>query len=175
MTRKIALFVGISLLMACGGGQQKPETPEDEPMFDESTLDEQLSTDEQPSIDDEESKAEHASTGPVSEFGDRPPPIPEDWELKQRDCDELVKKYEQLLLVVEMEKLEKRKLQPKYRPAAEKNVRKTAKTGAQNWMQACQDIVGTIQSKERWECAYQAGTLDRFTGCLDGKFEDEAD
>ena len=112
--------------------------------------------------------------GPVSEFGnDRPQPIPEAWELNPGDCDKFGQKYEELLLAREMEKLEKRNLKPKFRPSAEANVRDTAKRGANTWKAACAEILGTVQRRPRWECAYAATTFERFEGCLDGKFDSE--
>jgi hypothetical protein len=121
----------------------------------------------------ESTQPRSSSSGPVSEMGDRAPPIPEAWELHQRDCDGLAVKYEKLLLDVEMEKLEKRNIKDKQRATAEKNVQATAKEGARNWLRACEDIVGTIQVKTRWDCAHKATNLDRFKGCMDGKFDGE--
>jgi hypothetical protein len=164
MARRVAVAVGVAFLVACGGSQQKPETPEPEPMVEESEP-----MPEEPSEEPEEAPP----SGPVSEMGDRPPPVPEAWEPSQADCDDLGAKYEGLLLAVEMEKLEKRNLKPKQKEAAEKNVRITAKQGAQNWLQACQEIVGSVQFKPRWDCAFKALTLDRFNGCMKGKFDDE--
>ena len=158
------LVVGMASLLACGGTQEKPETPEPEPMVED--------VQSEPDPEDIDTP-QPAPTEPVSEMGDRPPPIPEAWEPRQSDCDELAEKYEELLLAVEMEKLEKRKLQEKYRASAEKNVQSTAKKGAQNWLDACQEIVGTVQSKPRWDCAFKASTLDRFNGCMDGKYDAE--
>lgn len=152
----------VALLVGCGGGQTKPAAPEPDPV-------------EEAAEQEEEAAPEPAatSTGPVSEFGERPPPIPEAWELKQGDCDALAGKYEQLLLALEMKKLEERNIQQKYRASAESNVKDTAKKGADTWKKACDEIVGTVQPKNRWECAYAATTFERFTGCLDGKFDNE--
>jgi len=164
MASKHWVVLGWAFLLACGGSQTKAETPESESAFDE------LEPAEEKVV---EAPQEPPPSGRVSEMGRRPPPIPEAWELKQSDCDALEKKYEQLLLAVEIEKLEKRKLNEKQRATAEKNVQITAKEGARNWLRACNDIVGTVQVKGRWDCAYKATTLDRFKGCMDGKFDAE--
>ena len=155
---------GLVFVMACGGSQDKPDTPkpEPEPMADA------------PEPEPEPEPAEPEDSSPperVSEMGDRPPPVPESWEPKMRHCEELAEKYEELLLADEMEKLEKRKLAEKHRPSAEKNVRNAAKKGADNWLQACKDIVGTVQHKPRWDCALQASSIERFNGCMDGKYD----
>ncbi len=167
MVRRIALAMGLASLVACGGSQPEPKAAEPDPFEEVDQMYEVV--DEEPG----ESTQPRSTSGPVSEMGDRAPPIPEAWELHQRDCDALSVKYEKLLLDVEMEKLEKRNLKDKQRATAEKNVQATAKEGARNWLQACGDIVGTIQVKERWDCAHKATTLDRFKGCMDGKFDGE--
>lgn len=166
MARRLVLAVGTAFLLACGGAQQKPKAPEPDPMTEEMDAESEPETEEADVPDP-------APTEPVSEMGDRPPPIPEAWEPKLQDCEELAEKYEELLLAAEMEKLEKRNLQQKFRASAEQNVRNTAKKGAQTWLQACEDIVGTVQSKPRWGCAFQATTLERFNGCMDGKYDAE--
>jgi hypothetical protein len=166
MVRRVVWVLGVVVLAACGGAKPEPETPASESAFDDVAAEPEENAEDP--VDEPP-----GSDGPVSEMGDRPPPIPEAWELHQRDCDALGVKYEQLLLTVETEKLEARKLNEKQRATAEQNVRATAKQGAQNWMNACGDIVGTIQVKARWDCAYQATTLDRFKGCMDGKFDAE--
>lgn len=156
------------MLTACGGSQPEPKAAEPDPFAEVDEMYEVV--EEEP---EESTEPRSSSSGPVSEMGDRAPPIPEAWELHQRDCDALSVKYEKLLLDVEMEKLEKRNLKDKQRATAEKNVQATAKEGARNWLQACEDIVGTVQVKSRWDCADKATTLDRFKGCMDGKFDGE--
>ncbi|HNS96371.1 MAG TPA: hypothetical protein PKL73_05410 [Polyangiaceae bacterium] len=159
--------MGFVMLVGCGGGKPEPSTPASTSDYDEMATESES--------EPEETSASSHSSAPVSEMGERPPPIPEAWELHQRDCDALGAKYEQLLLAVELEKLEARKLNEKQRGAAEQNVRGTAKQGAENWMRACEGIVGTVQVKSRWDCAYRANTLDRFKGCMDGKYDREGD
>ena len=155
-------MAGVALLVGCGGGQAKPESPPEPSM-------EQDDTESTPEAIEEE-EAPPAPTGRVSMMGsDLPPPVPEDWELKQRDCDDLGAKYETLLRDKELEKLEARKLTGKQLETARNNVAKTAAEGARNWMQACAEIVGTIQNKGDWECAFKATTLDQFHTCLHTK------
>lgn len=168
MARRIALASGLALLAACGGSQPEPKAAEPDPFAEVDEMYEVV--EEEP---EESTQPRSSSSEPVSEMGDRAPPIPEAWELHQRDCDALSVKYEKLLLDVEMEKLEARNLKDKQRATAEKNVQATAKEGARNWLNACEDIVGTIQVKARWDCAHKATTLDRFKGCMDGKFDGE--
>jgi hypothetical protein len=164
MVRKLSMIAGWGLLVACGGAQPEPKVAEPDPFAE---VDEMYEV-----VDDTEQESRPSTSGPVSEMGDRAPPTPEAWELHQRDCDALSTKYETLLLNSEMEKLEKRNVKEKQRAQAEKNARQTAAQGARNWLSACEDIVGTIQPKERWDCAYKAGTLERFKDCLDGNHKD---
>jgi hypothetical protein len=118
--------------------------------------------------------AQQPGTGSTSEFVNRPEPVPEDWTAAHADCVELGAQYESLLRQVELDKLEKRKLSDKQKQASMKTVEMTVKQGASSWLTACEEIVGKIQVRARWRCAAKATNIERFNGCMDGKFDQES-
>ena len=152
--------------VGCGGAKAEPETTASRPLGDEES--------EQPEEQADEPQHDRSS-GRVSELGNSQPPLPEDWELRQRDCDAIGAKHRRLLLASELEKVEQGGVGERHRAAAEQNARDAAAQGTQNWMTACESVVGTYQNKGRWDCAYKATTLARLEGCLDGRFEAETD
>lgn len=107
----------------------------------------------------------------VSEMGEMSPPVPEVWELPLALCDQLRTSYEALMLKDEMAKLDNKTMKEKQRKAAENDARNVSKQGAENWYEACREVVGTVQPRLSWECAMKATTLEGFKNCLAGTQE----
>lgn len=90
-----------------------------------------------------------------------------------RDCDTLTANYEKLLRRDEVAKLEKKKLPKKVYERAKEQVEEVVVQGTASWRNQCGGIVGTIQVRSRIKCAEKADTIERFDGCMDGKFDGE--
>lgn len=167
----IFLVFALGVVAGCGGSQSSPKTAQSE--SEDSFIDPAGESSEAEESPYEASSSRESSDTRVSEMGEMAPPVPEAWELRPSVCQDLRSSYESLMLQDEMAKVEKRNPTEKQRKSMESNAHNVSKQGADNWYRACQDIVGTIQVRERWDCAGKATTLERFKGCIDGKFDAE--
>lgn len=167
------LALALGAVGGCGGSQSSPKTAESEESVDDPATEPAAQSSEAETSPYEASSSRESSDGRVSEMGEMAPPVPEAWELGPSVCQDLRSSYESLMLEDEMAKVEKRNPTQKQRKSMENNAHNVSKQGADNWYRACQDIVGTIQVRERWDCAGKATTLERFKGCIDGKFDAE--
>ena len=157
----------LTWVMGCGASNDKePKTAADTPKQVEE-VDRDTSTEAAENVPEDD---EAATDEPKSELGDDlPPPVPETWEPNMRDCEDLADVYEQLLRKREMAKLEKSHLSDKQKKKAMPGLERTVEQGKNNWMSACEKIVGTIQVRENWQCAEKAKDLDEFNDCMNGK------
>lgn len=158
------------LVAACGGGKQPPKDPDSEPAIDEVNQPDLGGEPGDEPGDDTPSKA-----APITTTGAAPPiGSPNEYEITQHDCNLLSKKYEDLLRKDEMAKLDKKGFKPKMYEQAKKQIDKIVQEGYDNYRQQCDGIVGTVQVRSRLKCSLDAKELERFNGCADGKFDDEA-
>ena len=111
---------------------------------------------------------------PTSGVDTRPKPVPDDWLLGYDDCEAVALRFEKLLRKDEKAKLEGKTFKPAQQAAAEQAAEDAVRKGADNWLNTCRTVVGTIQVRSRYKCALKARDLERFHGCMDGQFDDEA-
>ncbi len=155
------------VIAACGASKAKPETPPSNDVESPGSEESEAMPEDDPAEPKSSKKAAGAGAGNSQAY------VPMDWQVGRADCEAMAHKYRALIRKVEMEKLEKQKVTAKVRPQAEKNVEQAVEKGVSNWLTACQEIVGTTQVRGRWDCAYKADSVDRFKGCMDGKFDTE--
>jgi hypothetical protein len=153
---------------ACGSPAEPVKTPESGPTAAPSTA----------AAPTAERKAKPAheppeKAAPIATTGDPVPKEAGDYTITFRDCDKLVTNYEKVLRASEMAKLEAKKFPPKFYDKAKADVDTAVQQGVDGWRAQCQSIMGSVQVRKRITCAVDAGDLDRFNGCWDGKFDNE--
>lgn len=159
-----ALFVA-----ACASTGAEAKAPEGEPAAAEEPAGPAQSAPAGPAAVPDEPAA--AAT-PAATRDTRPPPVPDDYEMTYGDCQALGARYEGLLRTQEFDKLNRKKLPPKVFAKAQDQVEGVVQKGTEQWMNQCRGIVGTVQIKSRLKCAVDAGSLERFNGCMDGKYDE---
>lgn len=153
--RMIALLPCLALALAaaaCGGATPPPQEPE--PVASPEVAAEPEA---------EPPKAPAPSPAPTPEPDDHEP---ESWQPARSDCEILASRYERLLHKREMDALEQKKLAPKIKEAARADVERVVREGAENWMSACEQIVGSTQPRQYWDCARHAKSVDEFHSCM---------
>jgi hypothetical protein len=106
--------------------------------------------------------------------GKKPAPVPDDYEMTPADCEALSQNYRNVLYRSLKEKLDAAKLPPKQLSAQEQKIIEQTEDGTEKWLQQCHTIVNKVQVRSRLQCALDAKELERFDGCWEGKFDNEA-
>lgn len=151
-----------ALLVGCGG-KSKAKSADDETMGGD------------PAAGMSEGSEPGSAEGtPEKEYRSKPPPpVPDEYDLTQNDCNVLTDVYEKLLRQQEMAKLEGQKFKPAELERAKANVEKAVEKGTETWQKNCDSLVNSVQPRGRLQCAFDAQELERFLGCWDGKFDNE--
>jgi len=94
--------------------------------------------------------------------------IPDDYELTNRDCDDLGKQFANVIRSDEAAKLSP-KLKDKQREAAMGSIDKAAVQRQDQWIEGCQkNLVGKTVDHQSLKCAMDAKSVKEFDACLNG-------
>jgi hypothetical protein len=158
-------------LGACSSSQKEAEEPTGESGEGDDLMNQAEALGEEPSFEDRE------TVDPDSLPPTKPaPPAPaQDYEVGYGDCKALAGQYRRAWEMDEFKKLEKQTLNEKQRAQAESNVRKASQEAGDNWLSACEGLVGSPYPRDRLDCAMKAKSVKVFDDCWDGKAAEPAE
>lgn len=156
LARALALLGGAALT-ACSSSTPPPEEPAPKEYTQEESWGPGKRT--EPTSEPEDT----ASSGPKKSTA---VPVPDDYEMTNRDCAELGRQLKNVIRNDELAKLSP-KLKQNQRDAAEASIDRAATTRQDQWVDGCQSsLAGKVVNQAALKCAMGTKSVKEFDACL---------